>query len=59
VFGSWYVAGAGRVVSEFDFGQIGRAGQIAGRQRGYQVRVGCPGTSRLRQYVGRPAADAC
>lgn len=58
-FGSWYVAGAGRVLTEFDFGQISRTGTIAGRQRGYQVRVGCPGKSRLRQYVGRPAADAC
>ena len=42
VLGSWYVAGAGRAVSEFDFGQIGRAGQIAGRQRGISGAGGLP-----------------
>jgi hypothetical protein len=59
VFGSWYGAGPGRVVTEFDFGQISRTGRLVAYARGYQVRVGCPGKSRLRAYVGRTAADAC
>jgi hypothetical protein len=58
-FGSWYVAGPGRVVTEFDYGQVPRTGRLVAAARGYQLRVGCPGTSRLRQYAGRPALDAC
>ena len=35
------------------------SGAYASRARGYQVRIGCPGTSRATYYKGRPAADAC
>jgi hypothetical protein len=60
VWGSWYVMAPGRVVTEFDLGQVPqRTGAIDPRVRGYQVRVGCPGTSRLPQFKGRPAAGPC
>jgi hypothetical protein len=63
LFGSWFVRGPGRVVTEFDYGQVPRSGTVAGRPsprvRGLQLRVGCPGTNRLLQFAGRPAADAC
>ena len=58
-FNSWYVPGRGRVVTEFDLGQFSFSGAYASRARGYQVRVGCPGVSRVPQYKGRPAAGAC
>lgn len=58
-FNSWYVPGRGRVETEFDLGQFSFKGVYASRARGYQVRVGCPGTSRVVQYKGRPAAGAC
>jgi hypothetical protein len=58
-WGSWYAKGPGRVVTEFDLGQVSPRGGVAPGQRGYQVRVGCPGTSRLPQYAGRPAAGPC
>ncbi len=58
-FGSWYLKGRGRVVTEFDLGQGGFTGPYGLRHRGYQVRVGCPGTSRVPQYKGRPAAGPC
>jgi hypothetical protein len=58
-FNSWYVPGRGRVVTEFDLGQFSFSGAFASRARGYQVRIGCPGTSRTPQYQGRPAAGPC
>ncbi len=58
-FNSWYVPGPGKVVTEFDLGQGSFSGAYASRARGYQVRIGCPGTSRATYYKGRPAADAC
>jgi hypothetical protein len=60
LWGSWYAKGPGRAVTEFDLGQVPqRTGVIDPRVRGYQVRVGCPGTSRVLQYKGRPAAGPC
>ena len=60
LWGSWYVKGPGRVVTEFDLGQVPQlTGKIDPRVRGYQVRVGCPGTSRVQQFKGRPAAGPC
>jgi hypothetical protein len=60
MWGSWYVRGSGRVITEFDLGQVPQlTGVIDPRVRGYQVRVGCPGTSRVPQFKGRPAAGPC